>query len=165
MQIEHNGRTFTVTIEADSDMPPPWENEDGHGIVSGWRKGSWYGYPSKRQGERPLVTDHGYTRFYDFAEAVKTAKRDGWGASKHDRDAWARKGITPTRGMVAVSAAEADFRYLQRWCNADWYYVYVTVTDDETGESASLGGVESDYAETHVYELVKELASCFAEKD
>ena len=66
--------TVTARIERDDDMGPPWKVHDGHGPVSEWRPRD-----SKRPGERVLNEDRGSCRFYDWQEAVKIAKRDGWG--------------------------------------------------------------------------------------
>lgn len=65
---------LVATLWDDDDSSAPWERDDGHGPVSDWRPDH-----SKRPGERELAHDHGSSRFYDFAEAVKLAKRDGWG--------------------------------------------------------------------------------------
>lgn len=48
----------------------PWKNEDGHGSVRHLRDRG-----DKRPGERPL----GEGWFYDWQEAIETAKRDKWG--------------------------------------------------------------------------------------
>lgn len=73
--FEHKGMTFALTTEHDPDSGPPWDNEDGHGTVSEWTR------RDKRAGE--LVLDEtrmgGEHLFYDFAEACRIARRDGWG--------------------------------------------------------------------------------------
>lgn len=71
--VERDGYVVTATVVRDDDMGAPWENEDGHGPVSRWTS------RPKRPGERVLNVDRGSYRYYDFAEAVKIAKRDGWG--------------------------------------------------------------------------------------
>src|SRR3954454_23579890 len=80
---EVDGFTCTATIHHDYDMGKPWVEHDGHGPVSEWRPKD-----SQRPGERVLCQDHDSCMFYDFAEAVKIAKRDGWG-TKGD------EGLTP----------------------------------------------------------------------
>jgi hypothetical protein len=71
--MEHDGCTFRVETERDADMGAPWDECDGHGTVSEWTT------RDKQPGELVLNEDRGSKRFYDFAEACKTALRDGWG--------------------------------------------------------------------------------------
>lgn len=66
------GKAFAFKIEDDSDMGPPWENEDGHSPVSDWTT------RGKASGELVLSSDRDSRRFYDFKEACKIARRDGW---------------------------------------------------------------------------------------
>lgn len=72
-RFTHNGREYEMRIERDEDHGAPWDEEDGHGPVSGWER------RDKRPGEMILSEDHGARRFYDFAEACRIARRDGWG--------------------------------------------------------------------------------------
>jgi hypothetical protein len=70
---------------------------------------------------------------------VKIAKRDGWDTAPYD---------TGTKAERAARAAMADFEYLKRWCNDDWFYCGYTVEIegfeyDVIGDS-SLWGIESD---------------------
>lgn len=74
MKKNFNGYTITIEVERDDDHGAPWDENDGHGPVSEWRPKQ-----SKRPGEVILHSDHGSYRFYDWQEAVKIAKRDGWG--------------------------------------------------------------------------------------
>ena len=116
--IERDGFTLTATLHADDCADAPWDQADGHGPVSDWRGYGYNQYPTKAPGERVLIRDGRRARFYDFAEAVKLARRDGWGTAG---DA----GLTP--GAKAARAAEADFKFLQSWCNDDqWFYVGVS---------------------------------------
>ncbi|MDP5500313.1 hypothetical protein P3775_18370 [Pseudomonas aeruginosa] len=64
---------FAVDFEDDYDAGAPWEMAEGHGPVSDWEN------RDKRPGELVLNSDRGAKRFYDFAEACRIAKRDGWG--------------------------------------------------------------------------------------
>ena len=73
--IVYRGYELKAEVVPDEDMGPPWKEHDGHGPVSEWRSGS-----SKRPGERILCEDRGHCRFYDFAEAVKIARKDKWDA-------------------------------------------------------------------------------------
>lgn len=79
-EFEYAGRQFAFRLVPDEDMPPPWENEDGHGPVSEWER------RDKMPGEMVLSGDGRgrlgtdcARRFYDFAEACRIARRDGWG--------------------------------------------------------------------------------------
>lgn len=73
------------------------------------------------------------------------------------------KATFPSAKAYAAAAAMADYNRLRDWCNDKWCYVGVIVEtlDDEgepTGETASLGGVESDCDE-YLAEVARELAS------
>lgn len=127
--ITVNGIKFAIDIEHDADMGEPWKEHDGHGEVSEWTT------RDKRPGERVLCADRGSKRYYDFAGAVKTAKRDGWGPGKPHE------------------AAEADYRRMKAWCDDEWHWcgIVVTMLDDD-GErvpehQGSLWGIESDWYE------------------
>ncbi len=77
-----DGYTLDFTTHHDDDADAPWDREDGHGPVSGWRRAGHNGHASKAPGERPLSIDRdGSARFYDFAKACRMARRDGWGLS------------------------------------------------------------------------------------
>ena len=132
--FEHKGRTFGARYPVDSDHEPPWESCDGHGEVSDWTR------RDKRPGERVLWEDHGSRRYYDFAGAIKLAKRDGWGTKDGQRPG-------ETLAAYRARAVEADFDYLRGWCADLWHYVAVDVTllDEDgapTAFTSSLGGVE-----------------------
>lgn len=159
--FEHEGRSFKVTIKPDDSGETPWESSDGHGPVSDWRRHNPdTGRPAKRAGERLLFSDGRSARFYDWAKAIKLAQKDGWGTldARHPDE---------TLKHYRARAVEADFEYLRRWCEGDWYYVGVIVTllDDEgaeTDESESLWGIESespDYLTETAYELAEEINS------
>lgn len=163
-RIDLAGLTFSVRIEHDDFHGAPWEENDGHGIVS-----EWTGHGEKRAGERLLVEDRGWARYYDFAGTMEIAKRDEWGMP----EAWIEEqtrtlGRPPTKGEIRAAAVERDFEYLRRWCNYDWHYVGVVVTlldtdGDETWESESLWGIESDATE-YIEEVARNLAKEIAER-
>ena len=149
--IERDGFTLTAKIHHDDTQDAPWDAEDGHGPVSDWRSDRW----RKAPGERVLVREWRAARFYDFAEAVKIARRDGWGTAGDE-------GLTA--GQKAVRAAEADFERLRAWCADDWSYVGVSVTVEREGVELvgdfehALWGIESD-AGAYLDEVAEELAS------
>lgn len=158
IEINVGGRdfVFSVKFDYDTDNGAPWENCDGHGPVSDWEK------RSKRPGELILNTDwRGNQRFYNFAEAVKQARREGWDAHPYNEG-------SETKGQQAAKAAMADFEYLREWCNDVWCYVGATVTlldDDgeETSISDSMWGVETrgDYHHEQARLLADDLARGF----
>ncbi len=156
--FEHEGVKFRVTFPADEDSGAPWENEDGHGPVSEWKRHP-FGHgtkPPKAPGERILVWESGSYRTYDFQEALKIARRDGWDAPPYG---------TGTKRQQALRAVEADFKRLEDWCNDRWQYVGVVVElldadGDAMGETESLWGIESDcseYLEETAHELAGEI--------
>lgn len=151
------GRTFLFRVEPDYDAGPPWEREDGHGLVSEWRSAGYSGYAPKAPGERPLCSDRCATRFYDFAGAVRRARSEGWRATE-DRFRWDLK-----PGELAARAAEEDFDRLRQWCNDQWGYIGVLVQEvdgegNPIGPEVSLWGIESDAGE-YLKEVADELAS------
>lgn len=75
-----DGFQLTATVEDDDRGAAPWD-DDGHGPVSDWRP-----IDSKAPGELVLNRDGDSARFYDFAAAVKIARRDGWGAPLYRMD-------------------------------------------------------------------------------
>lgn len=127
-EYEHNGHTITIKWYHDEDHGTPWEEEDGHGPVSEWTR------RDKQPGERVLCEDHGNVRYYDFAEAVKIAKRDGWDAKPYG---------TGTAKQRTTRAVEADFDHLRGWCNDAWHYAGYNVTIDGMEYHESLWGIDS----------------------
>lgn len=113
-----DGFDCTATVHRDDDSTPPWKREDGHGPVSE------YTSRDKNAGERVLIADGNSKRYYDFAEAIKIAKRDGWYAEPFG---------TGTKAQRAERAVERDFAALKAWCDDEWYYVAVAVTVSKNG--------------------------------
>lgn len=141
------GFTLTARLEPDQDHGAPWDEEDGHGPVSDWTR------RAKHAGERILYSDRNSYRYYDWAEAIRIAKRDGWNAPPY----------TGTAGQCAARAVEADFQRLRAWCNDDWFYVGVIISVSRNGImldecAASLWGIESDCTD-YLTEVANELAS------
>lgn len=141
--FEHKGHTFHVSHEHDDTIDAPWERGDGHGPVSEWTT------RAKRAGERILASDRGSHRFYDWQEACKLARRDGWDADPIG---------APGRIERAVSA---DFEFLRAWCDDEWHYVGVTVELlDESMRvisSDAVWGIESN-ATDYLEEVAREIA-------
>lgn len=147
--FEHATHKFRVNFETDLDGGLPWNEEDGHGPVSDWTT------RAKSPGEIVLAVDRPHRRYYNFAEAVKIARRDKWDAPPYG---------TGTAGEQAVRAVRADFERLRDFCNDYWTYVGVIVTllddygDPMEGASASLWRLESDASE-YLTETANELAA------
>jgi hypothetical protein len=117
---EVEGFTCTATLYRDDDNEVPWDRDCGHGPVSAWTS------RAKKPGERVLSEDHGSKRFYDFAEACKTAFADGWGVEGGRREG-------ETTKAYAARAAERDFAVLKAWCDDEWHYYGVAVTVSKNG--------------------------------
>lgn len=161
---EAEGFTLTATIYRDDFHGAPWVEEDGRGSVSDWR-----GRETKRPGEMALAhSDFGGYRFYDFAEACRIARRDGWGARTPGLPADHPDAYKPKPGETAKAyaarAAMDDFRRLKAWCDDEWFYVGVAVTAEKDGVlltdkyECSLWGIESD-AGDYLAEVANELAA------
>lgn len=158
-------RTAVVAIVNDDNMGAPWEEHDGHGPVSDWTS------REKRPGELELCSDSrgGKKRYYDFAEACRIARRDGWNAEPYNVP-----GETPR--MRATKAARADFERLQAWCNDQWRWIGVCLFElphdgverdaERIADKAPFGilnhaalwGIESDADACHG-EVARELLS------
>jgi len=149
--------SLVVSFEHDSDHGAPWDEEDGHGPISDWTT------RDKRSGELVLCTDRRSKRFYDFAEAVRIAKREKWGLAP---DKLAKLGANPTRGQIAHAAAMANYEYLRGWVNDEWSYVGVCVKLLREGEEVSfdsLWGVESfgTYKNECAADMARELVKAY----
>jgi len=152
---EFEGLQFTATIHRDDDTGEPWKEHDGHGPVSDWTR------RDKLSGELILNNDGSSKRFYDFAEAVKIAKRDGWGVKGGRLE-------NETSGQYAARAAKHDFEVLQAWCNDDWQWCGVAVTVAKNGVQlvddyeCALWGIEMNYPgldNSYLLEIANEYAS------
>lgn len=145
--VDRHGERYLVEWFFDYDGGPPWEESEGHGIVSEWTR------RDKRPGELVLATDRGMHRFYDYAASVRKARAEGWNIEPYQ---W------PSKGAQAAAAALGDFQYLRGWCNDEWHYcgIRVTLLDDDGEKSPafeSLWGIESHADEYHA-EVVASLA-------
>lgn len=132
--IEQHGAIYLVEWFYDDDADAPWDHSDGHGPVTDWER------RDKRPGELILSSDRGYKRFYDFAGAMRIAKRDGWNAPPY---------AFSSPGEQAQAAVMADYKHLRRWCDDQWFYcgIVVTMLDDDgekTDVSDSIWCVEEN---------------------
>lgn len=145
------GTHYRVRVSYDDFADEPWNYCDGHGPVSEWTT------RDKRAGELILAADGRRKMLYNFQEAIKKAKAEGWDAEPYK---------TGTKGEQAVRAAMADYKYLKSWCDNEWHYavLHVVLLDSECEELAEyddyLSGVEFDYG----MEYWKEEAANMAEE-
>lgn len=135
-----HGRRVDIKHHYDSGMGPPWKEYDNSGPVRDIRSRD-----EKRPEERLFDDGHAY----DWQAAMKKARAEGWGLSiEHFMDLTCELRRAPTKGQVAERAVQRDFDRLKAWCDNEWFYVYITVEDVETGvEGGSCCGVESDDAD------------------
>jgi hypothetical protein len=152
--IEVKGIVFNVSFDYDDISEYPWDCCDGRGPVRISNNPHRDGKSDKRPGEVPMNSPsrNEYQFYYDWQEAIKIAKRDGWNAQPYD---------APNKAERAV---KADFDYLRGFINGDWQYVTVTVENVETGESGeseNVGMVET-YKDYHL-EYAKEIAESMAD--
>lgn len=160
----HDGRTFKFVIENDETADMPWDMSDGHGPVRWARVDRSAHDVRKRPGERAIYSTGFQVALYDWAAAVKIAKRDHWGVNEF--------GTLPhtellTAGQIAERAVQQDFDRLRAFTIGDWTYVGVVVTlIDEDGKTErrlyreSLWGIESDateYLDDTAHELAGEI--------
>lgn len=149
--IERNGKTYRVEFTVDCDMGAPWEEHDGHGVVSDWEN------RDKKPGEVIIASCHGCRRFYDVAATTHIAKRDGWGVSDADTS-------NMTKAQIVALAVQRDLERMRGWCNDNWHWCGVSVFpltadgDELRSKTESLWGIESDAGE-YFYEIISELIS------
>lgn len=147
---EHNGVTITIKWWYDEFIGPPWKEHEGHGPVSD---------PCRRD-KRPSERVLSENRFYDFGEAVKIARRDGWGVGPEKLEEMrATLGREPKRGEIAVASVEADFKYLQRWCQNEWHWCGYTVTGGCGYSPESVGGYSTDDIKQETEDVFKQVSN------
>ena len=135
--FEQNGTTYRVEFIFDSDTGAPWEEHDGHGIVSDWES------RDKKPGEVVIAQDRGSKRFYDIAATTRIAKRDGWSVSDVDTS-------TMTPAQIPALAVQRDLERMRDWCNDAWHWCGVAVFpltadgDELRSKTESFWGIESD---------------------
>lgn len=169
--IELKGLTFRVEVKPDDGtIGAPWDEHDGHGPVRDVQYCN--GDPStirKPPGERVLYADRGTVWLYDWQEACRIAKRDGWGLAPDDIGRLkVRLGREPQPGDIRAEAVQRDFDYCRRYASGDWYWCGIVVTlldvdGEPTRECESLWGMESD-ALTYLDDTASELASEIARR-
>ena len=128
-----NGWTLKVEIKYDDDdHGPPWEDCDGHGVITGWvpRMDHMEGWYLNRCGSS--------YRYYDYKATLPKAIKEQWDAPPYR---------TGTKLEQAMRAMRADYEYLRGWCHDEWWYVGLIVTlRDENGrelDEESCWGYES----------------------
>lgn len=134
---EVDGFDVTARIVHDQISGEPWKESDGHGPVSDWvRRG-------KRPGERVVSEDRDLYRYYDYEEAIKIAKRDGWDAPPYGG----------TTSEKAARAVERDYQAMKAWCDNEWFWcgIVLSVSRAEIeldNHAASLWGIECNYPDS-----------------
>lgn len=170
--IEQGGHRFRVNIERDDTNEFPWDRDCSTGIVSDWTT------RDKRSGERVLVEDRRYKRFYDWQGTIAKAHEQGWGlGAKALAELAVKMGHEPTTGEIMEQAVQQNFDNLKAYCNEDWWYVGIAVTlldcpqdamQPETDCSHALWGIESNedaYLEELAQELIGQHISELADAD
>lgn len=117
-----DGYYAIVECPYDEDHGAPWDEIDGHGPVSDWTS------RHKAPGEWVLCSDRHSKRYYDHAEAMRIAKRDGWGIADEEKaEIEACLGRNMTKGEIAAASVQKDFDYLYGWCDNQWHWIGVSV--------------------------------------
>jgi hypothetical protein len=132
MNLQLANKTFSVTTEQDLDWKP-WDMDD-YMPMSDWSQ------RDKKPGEIIVSSDYPHKRFFDFAGCVAQYRKDG------------------VKGADAAKYAQENCERVRQWCNDQWYYVGVVVTDTESEESESLWGIESDCGIAYIKETALDLA-------
>jgi len=154
-----DGVELRLRIFHDADMQAPWIEHCGHGSVREAKARD-----EKRPGERTLYCDRHYYLFYDWEDAIRLAKKDGWGLCPERHQQLAReKGREPTKGEIIERAVWDDFCRLRDWCDDKWRWIWIEVEHLPSGISRTLGGIESD-CEDYLTELCTELGESVLEE-
>ena len=149
--INHRGRLIRVERCYDTISGPPWQERDGHGIVSGWVT------RDKRPGELILSNDGKAHRYYDWEGTMARARKEGWGCGIDDfMRLTCKLRRCPTRKQVIEDAVRRDFNYLHGWCNDEWHWMGILVEDEETGVTCSMYSICST-DEAYIKEVTDDL--------
>lgn len=160
--FQRDGLQFRMRVSRDDYIGAPWDEHEGHGVVSDWTT------REQGEGERVLATEANSHRFYDFAETLNIAERDAWGI-----DPERAKGLT--KSQIVAAAVEQDFAHMKAWCDDEWWWVLVEVQLLDTDGYAierencqdALGGIESDDTDYHMtvaVEMADGIAAAFKGK-
>jgi hypothetical protein len=142
--FEYKGYTVIIQAHHDEVSGPPWDHQDGHGVVSKWER------RNKRPGELVLAGGrHSERIFYDLEETTSIAKRDGWGLSDEHKKALAdRLGHDPTSAEIVAESVQRNFRYLRGWVNGDWFFqgytTQITAPDGAKSDGDSCWGFDDE---------------------
>lgn len=142
-------------------MGHPWKEHDIYGEVRESRTHHSAQSGVKRPGERPLnCPDRFHSQYFNDVQAsTELALRDGWHPGNDAVAAYAAKhGKAPTARQVAAMAVEQDFQFLRKYLAGDAGWFWVRVTDDETGESESVGGILCEHGDLYLDEVARNLA-------
>jgi hypothetical protein len=166
----HPGWAFLVKHHYDSDLGAPWEEHDCHGEVTERRAPRYpHRYSTgKAAGEVVIHYDSGTYWCYDYAGAMKKAKRDGWGLGADGLDNLklelahhqirrvefdnykARAAaavelaatITPTPGQIRRAAVDADMKRMRGWLRNDWHWCWIEVKAVEAPEGIDIDDLD-----------------------
>jgi hypothetical protein len=129
------GYSVKVEFQRDNEGRAPYEESDGHGVVVRER--------SRREGEHweawLLYSERHTYIYYDYEQTLPRAIKDGWNTSPFNDGLDER--------AKAYKAMRADYEFLRRWFNDDWWYVGLIVTLYKDGTEIaeeSVWGIDSD---------------------
>lgn len=147
-EFTYKGLQFVRTLDHDYDAGVPWENADGHGVITGWLRDDLVvgGKPIYEQPERfrLLNNDRDTARYYDWTQSLERAEREQWGLGPEElQKLTAELGKPPSPSQITSRAVRLDYEFIRGWCRDEWWYVWIQVTLKGTQVSASVGGVES----------------------
>lgn len=144
--FEREGSTFAVQHPYDDSGEAPWEREDGHGPVSDWHNAENYsGHISKAPGERILCRDRSQVRTYDFAEACRIARRDGWGFLPGDLETFQDESGQWHARVAARYGKPALFECVASDINEAIRRTYAAHRATHTAKSYAAGAAEQDF--------------------
>lgn len=103
-EFTHNGTAYLAEVYPDEHMGAPWDEHDGHGPVSDWTT------RSKAPGELVLNEDRGSYRYYDFQEACRIARRDGWDAKPYNTGQETKRQQAAKAAVLTSSTCAAGAR-------------------------------------------------------
>jgi hypothetical protein len=150
-----DGYSIRILIYDDNDGDAPWERSEGHGPVSDWES------RDKRPGEWILNSDRGSKRFYDAAEAIRIAKRDGWGLAPDAITELVTKlkkedSSQLTKGEMITEAVRHDFEFLRGWCQDEWHYIGYTAELIHEDDEGAIEVINKLFASCWGFESTKE---------